>query len=92
MEFARSPRVRVGFLRVLRFPHHQNTYVGLTPVSTLDQGAGSDLELVPALWLPTAPQRRVKCREHISLYTVHVTNDVPLPLVSEHKRTPRNTL
>ncbi len=28
----------------------------------------------------------------MSPYTVHVTNEEPLPLVSEHKRTPRNTL
>ncbi len=36
--------------------------------------------LSAALWPPTAPQARVKCREHVSLYTVYVNNKVPLPL------------
>ncbi len=31
-----------------------------------------------ALWLPTAPQGRVKCRDQVSLYAVFVTNNVPL--------------
>ena len=40
------------------FPHHQKHVLG-SPVSALDQGTGSDLELVPGRcdWLPTAPLR-----------------------------------
>ncbi len=35
--------------------------------------------------LPTAPQRWVKCREHISLYIVYVINKVPLPYLYIHE-------
>ncbi len=55
----------------------------VSPVSTLDQSTGSESGVGPrgaALWLPTAPQGWVKCREHISLYSVNVANKVPLPL------------
>ncbi len=47
--------------------------LGLSPVSTLDQGTGLESGVGPAaLWLPTAPQGWVKCREQISLYIVYM--------------------
>ncbi len=66
------------------FPHHQNMCIGLSPVSTLDPVWLRiwSWSLGTTLWLPTAPQGWVKCRDHISLYTVYVTNKVPLPLSS----------
>ncbi len=35
-----------------------------------------------ALWLPAAPQGRIKCRDQISLCAVHVTNKVPFTFSS----------
>ncbi len=54
--------------------------LGLSPVSTVDQGTCFESEIGPAaLQLPTAPQGWVKCT--YALYTVYVTNKVPLPLI-----------
>ncbi len=47
--------------------------LGISPVITLGQDLGS----VPrrcAVALPTAPQGWVKCKDHITLYAVNVTN------------------
>ncbi len=49
-------------------------YVGLSPVSTLDQGAGSE----SGVGLPTAPQGWVMCRDQILLYAVQVINNLAL--------------
>ncbi len=60
-----------------------------SPVSTLDQIIGSESEVGPpgaALLLPTAPHGWVKCREHMSLYAVYVTNKVPLHLCVDLSR------
>ncbi len=46
--------------------------LGLSPGNTLDRGQSRAPCAV--LWLPTAPQRLVKCRDQISLYAVYVTN------------------
>ncbi len=47
------------FSRCFRLPHHQNMHARFISSQSWTLGA--------ALWLPTAPQGRVKCREHISL-------------------------
>ncbi len=78
VEFACSPQVSSG---CCGFPHHQNMYIRSISspypwprywlrIWSWSPGA--------VLWQPTAPQGWVKCRDHISLYTV--TNKVPLPL------------
>ncbi len=58
------------------FPHHQNMYISLFSDPWLRYWLR--IWSWSALWLLTAPQGWVKCREHISLYAVYVTNNVPL--------------
>ncbi len=47
VEFACSPHACMGFLQMLQSPHHQNTLIGLSPVSTLDRGTGSESGVGP---------------------------------------------
>ncbi len=65
------------------FPTTKTCMLGLSPVSTLDRGTGSESgvdSLGTALWLSSAPQGWVRCRDQISLYAVYVTSNIPLPL------------
>ncbi len=64
------------------FPHHQNMYMGLSAVSTLDQGTGLESGVGPRvlrygcpLLLRDGLNARTKFHD-----TVHVTKKVPLPL------------
>ncbi len=65
----------------LVFPHHKTCILGLSPVSTLDQGPGSESVVVPGHCTVAAHcSSGIQRIEHISLYTGYVTNKVPLPL------------
>ncbi len=72
LEFARSPCVDMSFLWVLQF--------SLPSKYVQDVYRSISRSLSAALWLPTAPHGRVKCRDQNSLYAVYETNKIPLPL------------